>query len=584
MMFRGRWRVQLFRGDKMGNSTRIKLGISAFLIALTIVFVGGAGQAFARTQIGDFEISGEIFHLSELRFDGTPSDTKEFDLFVAPGVSLGPAALGAPSNQENFETLNAFRTELNLETVYKGIDHITPVLKLRMYYDGAFDINDKSNTISEPWKTNLQNGQHDEWDPVIREAYIDFNYHPVWVRAGRQIVTWGRSDGVTVLDVVTPRNFRNPLTFEQERFMIPQDMINLKWDLTRSWVPGGISKELQVIWNLDWTPSRFPGFYQRQEGQHPYTLNVVEFANQVINVSEGLFGENDFFAHSDWDKGDVWDKQEVFVRWRARTGSGLGPFCDLTYSIHYAHLFDDIPIYELGGRINAGFAYQIAGPRAAGGGIDFSRHRYDLAGFSFDKALMWLPGALEGTVLRGEVVYNMGKRFYEPDLETHKADQVTALIGLDQYLYVGPRDITPTPWFVSFQYWRDNILRTAGPGRFTDLGSAACAAQPRCGERGYLIGGASNAFDGQRGQKRDVVTLFMFNDFLPGKTLRVELFGLHEFQERQESTWVRGVLGYNWNNRLNTRIGVNYIWGKNDAFFGQFEKNRNVFMEVKYTF
>ena len=138
------------------------------------------------------------------------------------------------------------------------------------------------------------------------------------------------------------------------------------------------------------------------------------------------------------------DKQEVFVRWRARTGSGLGPFSDLTYSLHYAHLFDDIPIYELGNRINAGFAYQIAGPRAIGGGIDFSRHRYDLAGFSFDKALMWLPGALEGTVMRGEVVYNMGKRFYEPDLETHKADQVTALIGLDQYLYVGPRDITPT--------------------------------------------------------------------------------------------------------------------------------------------
>ena len=79
--------------------------------------------------------------------------------------------------------------------------------------------------------------------------------------AGRQIVTWGRSDGVTVLDVVTPRNFRNPLTFEQERFMIPQDMLNVRYDLSRvDWLPGGITKELQVIWNWDYTPSRFPGF------------------------------------------------------------------------------------------------------------------------------------------------------------------------------------------------------------------------------------------------------------------------------------------------------------------------------------
>ena len=74
---------------------------------------------------------------------------------------------------------------------------------------------------SEAWETNLRGGLNDRWDPLVREAYLDFNFHPVFVRAGRQITTWGRSDGVTVLDVVTPRNFRNPLTFEQERFMIP---------------------------------------------------------------------------------------------------------------------------------------------------------------------------------------------------------------------------------------------------------------------------------------------------------------------------------------------------------------------------
>ena len=88
--------------------------------------------------------------------------------------------------------------------------------------------------------------------------------------------------------------------------MIPQDMINMKYDLSRvDWIPGGISKELQVVWNFDYTPSRFPVFRQREEGQHPYTLGVVDYANQIINVSEGLFAEPDFFKGNEWDEGNA---------------------------------------------------------------------------------------------------------------------------------------------------------------------------------------------------------------------------------------------------------------------------------------
>ena len=61
-------------------------------------------------------------------------------------------------------------------------------------------------------------------------------------------------------------------------------------------------------------------------------------------------------------------------------------------------------------------------------------------GASFDKALEFLPGQLAGTVMRGEIAYNFGLRQYEPDLETLKADSVTALIGLDQYLYHRTQD------------------------------------------------------------------------------------------------------------------------------------------------
>jgi len=562
--------------------------LRAFLACTAVLLAAWCGQSAARYQIGELEISGEFFMLFEAGWAGGQGPGQEFALAVAPGVFLGPTALGTPSNADKFDDITAFRKELSLEFVYRGIPHITPVLKLRPYYDSMFEINDKDNDIAQYWKTNLSSTGtlNDEWDPLVREAFVDFNFHPVFLRAGRQIVTWGRSDGVTVLDVVTPRNFRNPLTFEQERFMIPQNMLNFTYDLSEmEWLPGGITKEFQVIWNLDYTPSRFPGFRAREEMQHPWTLNVVDFANQVINVSENLFGEKNFFDGDRYDRGDTMDQSEVFVRWRARTGEGLGPLSDMTYSFHYAYLFDDLPGYDLQNRIDAGFAIDIAGPRNGfGGGINFDRHRYHLAGFSFDKALMFLPGPLQGTVLRGEVAYNIDNLYYEPDLALVTSDQLQTLVGLDQYLYLTPRSWVETPWFVSFQWWRDEITRDAGPGQFTNLGTPACDAQPLCGRTGYIIGGAYNLFNGLRDEDRNVLTLFMFNDFLPGKTLHVELFGLHELGDDQRATWFRGLVGYNFNSAVSARVGVNIIEGHDDAFFGQFDPHDSMFMEFKVTF
>lgn len=573
----------------MINSNR--RNITTLLSIVAVALLGWSAESSARYEFGDLEISGEVFVLGDFRIGGKPDQAREFALAVAPGIFLGPSALGTPSNRSDYDTVNALRTELSVEMVYKGIKHITPVLKLRGYYDAMFDIEDKDSSIAKNWETNFKDGLHDKWDPLVREAYLDINYHPLHIRAGRQIVTWGRSDGVTVLDVVTPRNFRNPLTFEQERFMIPQDMLNIKYDLSRvDWLPGGITKELQVIWNWDYTPSRFPGFRAEEEAQHPYTLAVVDFADQVINVSKGLFGEDgkdgrlDFFDNFAWDEGDAIDKSEVFVRWRARTGGGLGPLSDMTYSFHYGYLFEDIPLYRLGNRINAGLALNIAGPRAIGGGIDFERNRYELVGASFDKALEFLPGQLAGTVMRGELVYNFGQLVYEPDLALVEADTVTALIGLDQYLYIGPRSLFKTPWFVSGQIWRDEILRDPGQGHFTNLGSVACAAQPYCGDTGYIIGGAYNGYNGLRNRTRHVATLFMFNDFLPGKTLHVELFGLHEFSHRQRATWIRALVGYNFNAQFTARVGINVVSGALDSFFGEFQRNDSLFTELKFTF
>lgn len=551
---------------------------------VVLVLAAWATTAEARMQITeDLEISGTLFQFGEYRYQ-TKGGPRVYDLATDDPTVRVP---GVPfSNQDKYRNVNAARFELLVEAVYTGIPHITPVVKLRPFWDGMFAWENKSyNDLGRYWESNVANGSvEDRWDPLVREAYVDINVHPLFIRAGRQLVTWGRSDGVVVLDVVNPNNFRNPLTFEQERFRIPLWMLNVNYDFAGvDWIPG-LQKELQVIWNLKYEPSRFPGFTAREEGQHPYTLNVIDFADQVIRTSEAVFQQDTFFDNYKYNDRDFLDKSELFVRWQGRVGTGLGgPFSDFTYSLHYGNLLYRIPFYKLKDRIDAGFAIQIAGPRVGEtGGIDFETRRYNLVGASFDKALTFLPGQLSGTVLRSEAAYKVGDSVYDPDLENHRADTATYLIGLDQYLYLAPRWVFETPWFTSFQFWQDWVTESPNAGAFTKLGSVACQNQLGCGRKGYVDIGEFDLFNGLREQQRSIVTLFMFNDFLPGKTLHVELFGLHEFE--QQGTWFRGVLGYNFMTNVSARVGYNALWGVRDSFFGQFKENDHFFTEVKLTF
>jgi hypothetical protein len=584
-----------------------------------------ASVAEARIEYKGFEISGSFFQFGEFRFGGKANehsfilrnDLALLDVNSEPG-NAGPVfgifQTRDWSERQKYRNVNSFRNQLRLEMTYHDLPYITPVLKLHPFWDGMYAWENKDTQLSNYWEHNL--GKQDRWDPLVREAYVDINLHPFFLRAGRQLITWGRSDGVSVLDTINPNNFRSPLIFEQENFRIPLWMLNFNYDLGRmTWIPG-IQKELQVIWNLRYQPARFPGFTPGEEGKHPWTINVVDFADQVIKAQEDVFAEEGFFDNYKWSDRDFLDQTELFVRWQGRVGEGLGiePFKDFTYSFHFANLLYRIPVYHINNRMNLNYSIWITSPRdpaninnllalpdnssaeVAGdvgplqgiehpgqqGGIDFTTKRYNLVGVSLDKALTFLPGQFEGTVLRTEAAYNFGNNTYDPDLNDRRRDNFTALIGLDQYLYLAPRWVFETPWFTSFQVFEDYIMDEPEVGRFTRLGSMACDRSPYCGKKGFIDIGAFDLFNGLRDQQRTVLTLFMFNDFLSGKSLRVELFGLHELE--QQGTWFRGLVGYAFNSTTSARLGYHQLWGQRDSFFGQFKDNQEVFTEVKYTF
>jgi len=84
---------------------------------------------------------------------------------------------------------------------------------------------------------------------VLREAYLGLRYGPVDVRAGKQIIVWGRADRINPTDVVTPRDFT---------LLVPDDE-DQRFGTTAiraTYFLRGLA--LTGIWLLDFEPSVVP--------------------------------------------------------------------------------------------------------------------------------------------------------------------------------------------------------------------------------------------------------------------------------------------------------------------------------------
>jgi hypothetical protein len=322
-----------------------------------------------------------------------------------------------------------------------------------------------------------------------------------------------------------------------------------------------MGKTLQVIWVPDYVPSRFPGFRLKETGQHPYELNVIHFADVVLEeLNEVIPGHT--FTDNFPDEGP--DEFEVFVRWSGEVGEGLGvePFKEFTFSLNYAWTHTDIPIYFLQDR------FEIPGlPITFPSFSTFGTRRINIVGGSFDKAMLFLPGVARGAVIRGEVAYTFGDNFYLPNLDAVPKDHFTYMIGLDQWLY--PSTVTPAlagwpAWFLSFQVWQDWVIN------------------PKCRSNCFVDLGESALFNGLRDQQKTFLTFFAFADWLPGEVLDTQFFVLHGVEANE--TWFRTKFTYIFNTWLTAAIGANFIWGSPTDPIGEFRENDHLFTELTMTF
>ena len=110
-------------------SRRSTVAILAIVLMTMLAWSSGTS---ARMEFGNLEISGEIFILAEAQWNSDDSTTSNFALNPGvPGLFLGPGDFGVvpsngtPNNNRWEGPLTAFRTELLIEAVYKGIPHVS---------------------------------------------------------------------------------------------------------------------------------------------------------------------------------------------------------------------------------------------------------------------------------------------------------------------------------------------------------------------------------------------------------------------------------------------------------------------------
>ncbi|MCZ6916306.1 MAG: hypothetical protein O7I93_05985 [Gemmatimonadetes bacterium] len=212
---------------------------------------------------------------------------------------------------------------------------------------------------------HLDPGSHVKFD--LRELYVDLTVGGAYLRLGKQQVVWGQTDGLKLLDVLNPQDFREFILDSFEDSRIPLWTMNLEIPV-RDFV-------VQLLWIPDRTYHKIP-----EDGAvfgftaplfRPVIPRGVAVELRETEKPDRLIADSDFGV-------------KVSTFWK---GWDLG--------VNYAYLYDDVPV--LFRRVSL----DDAGPRVT---ITPRYARTHLVGGTFSNTF----GAL---TLRGEVAYQ-SKRYF----------------------------------------------------------------------------------------------------------------------------------------------------------------------------
>ncbi|MDH3973914.1 MAG: hypothetical protein OEV42_06505 [Deltaproteobacteria bacterium] len=248
------------------------------------------------------------------------------------------------------------------------------------------------------YETELEEDIHSEGD--VRELYIDYSGDNFKARLGRQQVVWGKTDGLKLLDLINPQDFRE---------FILDDFIDSRiplWMVRGDIYVGDDTLQLLII--PDYRPNDIARSGDRFEPAYLKSIRALPLIHAEEEEPGGTLADREYgIRYSGFARG--WD-----------------------YTLNYFHSWEDNPLF---------FRETIGGNPA----IVRRYKESDMYGGSFSNAF----GSF---VIRGESAYNRGRYFSTADpLDADgqvKKDEVRGAIGIDY---------TKGDWLISGQVFESYI-------------------------------------------------------------------------------------------------------------------------------
>ena len=186
------------------------------------------------------------------------------------------------------------------DTSWHGLTRLRPEIKLIMdadltgswqarvsghaFYDFAYSINNCDNYTDDV----LDNYEKEiELDEVYLQGSLSRNLD---LKAGRQIVVWGRSDNLRITDVLNPLDLRWPGLVDIEKLRLPVTMTKLDYYLKGWNLSGLILHEVRYNKNPEFGSDFFPGTQPLPSDESPdegFNIDNTQLAVSLKGIFRG---------------------------------------------------------------------------------------------------------------------------------------------------------------------------------------------------------------------------------------------------------------------------------------------------------
>lgn len=147
------------------------------------------------------------------------------------GVSYGFAHDATKLGETDYRGLTCLRPDVHLDLDIQILKNWKALISGRAFYDLAYEINGRDKYTDEVLDEY-------EKEAEFREVYLQGSLlASLDLKVGRQIVVWGKSDNIRVVDILNPLDNREPGLVDIEDLRLPVTMTRLdyylgKWNLT----------------------------------------------------------------------------------------------------------------------------------------------------------------------------------------------------------------------------------------------------------------------------------------------------------------------------------------------------------------